>query len=610
MFPHYKSIQTHKSCNFAGAIPNEIRNLTMLMILDFRSNILRGLGIPENIGNLHRLEVLVLYSNTLSGSIPTVIFNISSLQHIQLDQNKFSGTIPLTLVFLSLHHNELTGSIPTSLGSLRNLSYLNLDSNKLSMLDNNPLNGFLPASFSNYSTSLEVLSAISCKIEGNIPARISNLSSLLHLDFSSNELIGSLPRTMHSLANLQDLGLLSLSQNQIFGSIPECLGNMTNLRQIFLDSNRLTSMIPSNLLSMKDLEILNLSSNFISGSLSLEIGNLKATYDLDLSANQLAFHWQKNNLQGSIPESISNMISLEFLDLSHNNLFGVIPKSMEALKSLKECNVSFNRLSVRRSSKRKVLLLVISLSGIAAILIIAIGALLYLRWLNKPKTSGGTELMSAAKYERFSYYDLLHSTDNYNESNLLGEGSYGSVYKGILSDGTAVAIKVFNLLVEGSLKSFDRECEVLKSLCHQNLTKVLDSCSNLDFKALVLKYMPNGNLEKWLYSHNHFLDMFRRINIMIDVACALEYLHYGYDTPVVHCDLKPSNILLDEDMAAHVSDFGIAKMFGEEESILHTNTLATLGYIAPVANRVHYYYYFIYLDHYQETSSSSLIGQD
>ncbi|XP_071927420.1 probable LRR receptor-like serine/threonine-protein kinase At3g47570 [Coffea arabica] len=237
--------------------------------------------------------------------------------------------------------------------------------------------------------------------------------------------------------------------------------------------------------------------------------------------------------------------------------------------------------SIRRSSKRKVLLLVISLSGMAAILIIAIGALLNLKWLKKPKSSGGTELMLAAKYERFSYYDLLHSTDNYNESNLPGEGSYCSVYKGILSDGTVVAIKVFNLLVEGSLKSFVRECEVLKSLCHRNLTKVLGSCCNLDFKALVLKYMPNGNLEKCSYSHNHFLDMFQRINIMIDVAYAFEYLHYGYDTPVVHCDLKPSNILLDEDMAAHVSDFGITKMFGEGESILHTNTLATLGYIAP-----------------------------
>nr|XP_027111962.1 probable LRR receptor-like serine/threonine-protein kinase At3g47570 isoform X2 [Coffea arabica] len=699
------TILTFRDNKLTGVIPAEIGNLLMLTALDFHNNKLTG-GIPENIGNLHRLEELYLYNNTLSGSIPAAIFNISSLQHIELNQNKFSGPIPLTasnklsnleslllddnylsgvipstisnatkLVFLGLYNNELTGSIPTSLGSLRNLKFLGLARNKLSsqsselsiftfltscrtlkylVLDNNPLNGFLPASFSNYSTSLEAISANSCKIKGNIPDGISNLSSLVLLEFSGNELIGSVPRTMHSLANLQvlyldsnqirdvldifcglhSLGLLDLSQNQIFGSIPECLGNMTNWRQLYLDTNRLTSMIPATLLSMKDLQILNLSSNFLSGSLPLEIRNLKATYSLDLSSNQLSgiipttigmlqvlqnLSLARNNLQGSIPESFSHMVNLEFLDLSHNNLSGVIPKSMEALKSLKECNVSFNRLSgeiprdgpfrnftgqlfmnneglcgdprisvppcqsnsIRRSSKRKVLLLVISVSGIAAILIIAIGALLNLRWLKKPKSSGGTELMSMEKYDRFSYYDLLRSTDNYNESNLLGEGSYGSVYKGILSDGTVVAIKVFNLLAEDSLKSFDRECEALKSLRHRNLTKVLGCCSNPDFKALVLKYMPNGSLEKWLYSHNHFLDMFQRINIMIDVACALEYLHYGCHTPVAHCDLKPSNILLDEDMAAHVSDFGIAKMFGQGESILYTNTLATLGYIAP-----------------------------
>ncbi|XP_027171764.1 probable LRR receptor-like serine/threonine-protein kinase At3g47570 [Coffea eugenioides] len=214
------------------------------------------------------------------------------------------------------------------------------------------------------------------------------------------------------------------------------------------------------------------------------------------------------------------------------------------------------------------LLLVISLSVIAAILIIAIVAILVLRWLKKPNGSGGAALMSVAKYEIFSYYDLLHSTDNYSESNLLGEGSFGSIYKGILSDGIVVAIKVFNLQVEGALKSFDRECEVLRSLHHRNLTMVFGSYSNPDLKALVLKYMPNGNLDKWLSFRDHFLDLFQRVNIMIDVACVLEYLYYDYDTPVVHCDLKPSNILLDEDMAAHVSDFENLQEKDEHEDVL------------------------------------------
>ncbi|PHT24817.1 hypothetical protein CQW23_35517 [Capsicum baccatum] len=97
--------------------------------------------------------------------------------------------------------------------------------------------------------------------------------------------------------------------------------------------------------------------------------------------------------------------------------------------------------------------------------------------------------------------------------------------------------------------------------------------------------MPNGSLDKYLYSHNYFLDIRQRLSIMIDVACALEYLHHGCSLPVIHCDVKPSNILLDEDMVAHLSDFGISKLLGEDESDLHTKTLATLGYIAPEYGR-------------------------
>ncbi|XP_047266422.1 probable receptor-like protein kinase At3g17420 isoform X2 [Capsicum annuum] len=93
--------------------------------------------------------------------------------------------------------------------------------------------------------------------------------------------------------------------------------------------------------------------------------------------------------------------------------------------------------------------------------------------------------------------------------------------------------------------------------------------------------MPNGSLEMYLYSHNYFLDIMKSLRIMIDVACALEYLHHGCSSPVIHCDLKPSNVLLDEDMVAHLSDFGISKLLGDDESELYTKTLASLGYIAP-----------------------------
>ncbi|KAM3239272.1 receptor kinase-like protein Xa21 [Capsicum annuum] len=181
----------------------------------------------------------------------------------------------------------------------------------------------------------------------------------------------------------------------------------------------------------------------------------------------------------------------------------------------------------------------------------------------------------------FVWVRYRRATDALSESNLIGSGSFGSVYKGVLRSGTAIAVKVFNQQLDASFRSLETECEVLRSLRQRNLVKVITSCSNLDFKALVLEYMPNGSLERYLYSHNYFLDIMQRLRIMIDVACALEYLHHGCSLSVIHCDLKPRNVLLDEDMVAHLSDFGISKMLGDDKCDLYTKTLSTLGYIAP-----------------------------
>nr|XP_016475502.1 PREDICTED: probable LRR receptor-like serine/threonine-protein kinase At3g47570 [Nicotiana tabacum] len=163
-------------------------------------------------------------------------------------------------------------------------------------------------------------------------------------------------------------------------------------------------------------------------------------------------------------------------------------------------------------------------------------------------------------HKRFSYYEIARGTNNFEESNLIGKGSLGMVYKGSFANGVVVAVKVFNAQVEDAFKRFDSECKVLRNIRHRNLVKVISSCANLDFKALVLEYMPNGDLDYLLYSHNNFLDLVQRLKIMVDVASALEYLHQGHSLVVVHCDLKPSNILLDGDMVARVSDFGISKL--------------------------------------------------
>ncbi|KAK9229853.1 hypothetical protein WN944_022819 [Citrus x changshan-huyou] len=149
-----------------------------------------------------------------------------------------------------------------------------------------------------------------------------------------------------------------------------------------------------------------------------------------------------------------------------------------------------------------------------------------------------------------------------------------------------VAVKVFDLQYREAFKNFDIECDMMKHIRHRNLIKIISSCSNDDFKALILEYMPHGSLEKCLYSSNYILDIFQRLNIMIDVASALEYLHFGYSVPIIHCDLKPSNVLLDDNMVAHLSDFGMAKpLLKEDQSLIQTQTLATIGYMAPEYGR-------------------------
>ncbi|KAL2528925.1 putative LRR receptor-like serine/threonine-protein kinase [Forsythia ovata] len=232
------------------------------------------------------------------------------------------------------------------------------------------------------------------------------------------------------------------------------------------------------------------------------------------------------------------------------------------------------------SSPSKARTLKYILPSIALVIILAI-ILVYLMRHRNRNTLLPAQSTSSITIKRISYYEVLNATNKFDEENLIGIGSFGSVYKGIFSDGMIAAIKVFNLDLEGANKSFDTECHILCNIRHINLVKVITSCSNLDLKALVLEYMSNGNLNKWLSSSNYFLNIVQRLEIMIDVASALEYLHHGYPSPIVHCDLKPSNILLDEDMVAHVADFGIAKVFTEDQRISLTKTLGTIGYMAP-----------------------------
>jgi len=160
-----------------------------------------------------------------------------------------------------------------------------------------------------------------------------------------------------------------------------------------------------------------------------------------------------------------------------------------------------------------------------------------------------------------------------------------------------IAVKVLNLQQKGASKSFVAECNALRNVRHRNLVKILTCCSSMDyngneFKALVYEFMENGNLDKWLHhdrdneSPPRYLNLLQRLNIAIDVGFALHYLHDHCETPIIHCDLKPSNVLLDNDMIAKVSDFGLARIIFTTNDVSQDQTSTvgikgTIGYAAP-----------------------------
>ncbi|KAL3820267.1 hypothetical protein ACJIZ3_006172 [Penstemon smallii] len=587
--------------------------------------------IPDSISNASSLTRLSLVANKLTGPIPSSLGELRFLDFLNLGENDFT-TDNSELSFITsltncrhlrviwIQNNSFNGYIPTSIGNL---------STSLEQIDasNSGIRGIIPQGIGNLS-NLVSMYLDNNDLEGPIPITVRGLRNLQALSIIGNKLNGQIP---DEICTLSYLGELTLSKNRIYGPVLACLGNVTSLRYLSLDTNELNSSISPSLGSLKDLLRLNLFSNSLSGEIPQEIGNFKVVTSIDLSWNELTgdipsvvgglenlinLSLAHNRLEGPIPDSLGNIISLERLDLSRNNFTGVIPKSMEALQHLSYLNLSFNELTGEipnggpfanfdyqsfmsndalcgglpkfqvhacnnPNNRHHKLRLMLILLAVASLIFAFTVSYIVIKCRRKNKVPSQVELFPSTIHERISFYDLERATNGFNEDNLLGKGSFGSVYKGNLTDGILVAVKVFNIQNDVAFKSFDTECEVLRNLRHRNLTKVISSCSNLDFRALVLEYMPNGSLENWLYDRTDSLNILQRLDIMIDVASAIEYLHHGYVTPVVHCDLKPSNILIDENMVARVSDFGIAKLVNSEDSVEQTKTLATLGYIAP-----------------------------
>ncbi|KAK2408289.1 receptor kinase protein Xa21 [Trifolium repens] len=608
--------------NFVRNIPNSIFNSSNLIQFQLDSNAFSGTLSNIAFGNLRLLETIFIYDNHLT--IDDSLQFFTSLSNCRY------------LKYLDLSGNQIQPNLPKSIGNISSqfffffFFFLNGISSQFFTADSCGIVGNIPLEVGNMSELL-LFSLYDNNINGTIPGTFKRLHKLQALNLVNNSLQGSF---IEGICQIKRLERLHLEYNKLSRAIPICFGNLTSLQNLYIGYNRFNSMIPSSLWSITDIIRVDLSSNSFIGNIPPEIGNLRAIVVLDLSENHISGNipatigslktLQKlslahNKLMGTIPTSLGEIVSLVLLDLSQNMLTGVIPKSLESLVQLQNINFSYNRLQgeipdggvfknftaqsfmhnealcgnprlqvplcdnqVKKSStEKKLLLKCIIPIVVSTILIVASIIILIVKKKKKVENTLERGLSTLGAARRISYYELVQATNGFNESNLLGRGGFGSVYRGMLPDGEMIAVKVIDLQSDVKSKSFDIECNAMKNLRHRNLVKIISGCSNLDFKALVMEFMSNGSVDKWLYSHNYCLNFLQRLNIMIDVASALEYLHHGSSVPVVHCDLKPTNVLLDENMVAHVSDFGIAKLMDEGQSKTHTQTLATIGYLAP-----------------------------
>nr|DAD24538.1 TPA_asm: hypothetical protein HUJ06_026002 [Nelumbo nucifera] len=180
---------------------------------------------------------------------------------------------------------------------------------------------------------------------------------------------------------------------------------------------------------------------------------------------------------------------------------------------------------------------------------------------------------------RFSYEEIEAATNNFSEH--IGAGGFGAVYKGTLPDGTLVAVKKINNLSVQGKKEFCTEIAIIGNIHHVNLVRLRGFCAQGRQRLLVYEYMNRGSLDRILFGNGPVLEWHERADIALGTARGLAYLHSGCDHKIIHCDVKPGNILLHDQFQVKISDFGLSKLLTSDQSSLFTTMRGTRGYLAP-----------------------------
>ncbi|KAJ6803103.1 brassinosteroid LRR receptor kinase BRI1-like [Iris pallida] len=627
---------------FAGSVPASLSNCSNLVSLDLSFNYLAG-ALPPSLGSLSKLRDLIMWQNLLEGEIPEELMHLKGLENLILDNNGLTGNIPdglrncTELNWISLSSNRLSGPIPPWIGGLGNLAILKLG--------NNSFSGPIPAELGD-CRSLIWLDLNSNRLSGSVPATIAKQSGNIAVGLVTGKRFVYLKNDgssqCHGSGNLLEFaGIRPEGLNRLpsrrscnftrvyMGSTQYTFNNNGSMIFLDLSYNRLEGSIPKEMGRMYYLMILNLGHNALSGSIPPDLGSLRYLAVLDLSHNAL---------DGPIPGSLSGLSMLSEVDLSNNRLNGAIPElgSLATFPRYRYENNSGlcgfplpacddkhgadtgggprNRKSRKASLAGSVAMgLLFALFCIFGMVIVAVesrrrqkrrmkesdgGRDVYIdsnshsgvvtaNW----KLTGTKEALSInlATFEKplqkLTFQDLLDATNGFHSDSLVGSGGFGDVYKAQLKDGSVVAIKKLIRISGQGDREFTAEMETIGRVKHRNLVPLLGYCRVGEERLLVYEYMKYGSLDDVLHNGKKLgvrLNWAARRKIAVGAARGLAFLHHSCIPHIIHRDMKSSNVLLDENLEARVSDFGMARMMSAMDTHLSVSTLAgTPGYVPP-----------------------------
>ncbi|XP_020547211.1 probable LRR receptor-like serine/threonine-protein kinase RFK1 [Sesamum indicum] len=608
----------------SGEIPKELGNITSLTYLNLEGNQLSG-AVHADIGRLINLKTLILSSNQLTGQLPSSFADLINLSDFRINDNNLSGRIPdfiqnwKQLTKLEMFASGLEGPIPLNISLLNMLTDLRISDLK------GPAQEF-PVLRS--TPGLVTLILRNCKITGEIPAYVWRLRLLQILDVSFNRLVGKIPN--HIARNLKLVFVtgnmlnvyipdtllkygsnIDLSYNNFTLQEPDehaCQPNMNrdvNLFEGSSTSNGLQRILPCARDVVCPKYKCSLQVNCDEDDLTIKERNRRVIYEGDSGGDSAAYlsgnYWgftstgdflDERNYQNSRSINYTDFRSLRLVQSStpympqgHNTINLAITYwscSIEDYFVYLSFSADFRVCS--DGNKKNVTAYIIAAVLAVCVVLLVLGILWWKGYLKGRKRVGkdfeGLELQTVA----FTLKQIRAATNNFDAANKIGEGGFGPVHKGLLPDGTIIAVKQLSSSSRQGIQEFLNEIGLTSCLQHPNLVKLYGCCMEGDQLVMVYEYMENNSLAHVLFDSNKsqlMLDWPTRFQICIGIARGLAFLHEESTLKIVHRDIKATNVLLDKDLNPKISDFGLARLNEDEKTHISTRVAGTIGYMAP-----------------------------